>query len=397
MAHFSFRQSVCKTRQIFESAAPACWLFCNVIDNFGDIGVSWRLARALSRELGWQVHLWVDDVAALRVICPDLPDVPCLHGGIAVHRWQPLLAEDVADLPDPQIVIETFACELPPNVRSVVRRVRPLWLNWEYLSAEDSHERLHLLPSLQADGSSKYFWFMGFGDKSGGLIRERDYSDGLAAADNLRARLNLPEKSGSEWLLFGYRSAVWARWLDTWRQCGEPLTVYLAGQQIIESLKAAGAIPEDALPEDGAVFQTACVRLVKIPFVAQEDFDRLLSLHDVLMVRGEDSFVRAQLSGKPFFWHIYPQDENVHLDKLHAFWEKAGAFYPPGLLAAHQALSDELNGGTVLDAASRLKNWQTLLAGHDSWRQAAEAWRAFIAAQPSALEKLAKFAQDKLK
>jgi hypothetical protein len=37
------------------------------------------------------------------------------------------------------------------------------------------------------------------------------------------------------------------------------------------------------------------------------------------LVRGEDSFVRAQFAGKPFIWDIYPQDIDAHLKKLDAF------------------------------------------------------------------------------
>lgn len=53
-----------------------CWIFCNVIDNFGDIGVSWRLARVLQRELGWQVHLWTDDFPSLQASALTWPRFP---------------------------------------------------------------------------------------------------------------------------------------------------------------------------------------------------------------------------------------------------------------------------------------------------------------------------------
>ena len=143
-----------------------CWIFCNVIDNFGDIGVSWRLARVLQRELGWQVHLWTDDFPSLQALCPDLASIPNIHQGIGIHAWQADYAEDTDTAPTPDIVIETFACELPDNVQTIIRQHQPLWLNWEYLSAEDSNERLHLMPSPQAGGIQKYFWFMGFSEKA---------------------------------------------------------------------------------------------------------------------------------------------------------------------------------------------------------------------------------------
>ena len=299
-----------------------CWIFCNVIDNFGDIGVSWRLARVLQRELGWQMHLWTDDFPSLQALCPDLASIPNIHQGIGIHAWQADHAEDTDTAPTPDIVIETFACELPDNVQTIIRRHRPLWLNWEYLSAEDSNERLHLMPSPQAGGIQKYFWFMGFSEKSGGLLRERDYAESAGFnTEALRRQLKLPTKNASEWLLFGYQSDIWAKWLTMWQQAGQPITLLLAGTQIIASLKNSGLVPQNALLEDGDVYQSEHITLIKIPFVPQQDFDKLLNLADGAVIRGEDSFVRAQLAGKPFFWHIYPQEENIHLDKLHAFWD----------------------------------------------------------------------------
>ncbi|MCP1659543.1 elongation factor P maturation arginine rhamnosyltransferase EarP [Neisseria perflava] len=382
------------------SSAPfICWIFCNVIDNYGDIGVSWRLARALQHELGWQVYLWLDDSAALQAISPDLPALPCVHQGIAVRRWRADFAEDLHDSGTPDVVIETFACDLPDNVLNIIRRVSPLWLNWEYLSAEAAHERLHLMPSLQTGGGQKYFWFMGFSEASGGLLREADFLDGLS--DNDRATLcqtlQLPPKTAPEWLLFGYRSPMWGHWLRMWQEYGQPVTLLLAGHQIADSLRDDGLIPADALLQNGDRFQTACVTLIKIPFVPQQDFDKLLQLADGCIIRGEDSFVRAQFAAKPFFWHIYPQEENVHLDKLHAFWQRVQAFYPPELFAAHQALSDDLNGGRLLSDKERLQAWTALMNQHAEWRQSVAEWQKFLFAQPSALEKLANFVEDTLK
>lgn len=373
-----------------------CWLFCNVIDNFGDIGVSWRLAQMLSLELGWQVHLWMDDTAALRTLCPDLPATPCTHQHIAIQTWQAKRADGLDNAPPPHIVIETFACDLPPDVSAVIRRHRSLWLNWEYLSAEDSNEKLHALPSPQTDGLQKYFWFMGFGERSGGLLREQDYETRcLFNGHTFRETLQLPAKTAPEWLLFGYHSPVWAEWLAMWQQAGQPITLLLAGGQIIDSLKTAGAIPQNALTESGSVFQTASVQLVKIPFIPQSDFDRLLHLSDGLIIRGEDSFVRAQFAAKPFFWHIYPQEESVHIDKLHAFWHKAYAHYPDNIQTAHQTLSDELNGARSLTPAQRLEAWQTLQRHADEWRQSVADWKNTLFEQPSAIEKLAKFIEHR--
>jgi uncharacterized repeat protein (TIGR03837 family) len=62
-----------------------------------------------------------------------------------------------------------------------------------------------------------------------------------------------------------------------------------------------------------------------LPFVPQPDYDRLLWACDINLVRGEDSFVRAQWAGRPFVWHIYPQDDNLHHKKLRAFLQHYAA------------------------------------------------------------------------
>ena len=61
------------------------------------------------------------------------------------------------------------------------------------------------------------------------------------------------------------------------------------------------------------------MRVQVLPFVSQEDYDRLLWSCDFNAVRGEDSFVRALWAGKPLLWHIYQQADDAHLQKLEAF------------------------------------------------------------------------------
>ncbi|MGL5298393.1 MAG: elongation factor P maturation arginine rhamnosyltransferase EarP, partial [Plesiomonas sp.] len=47
-------------------------IFCTVVDNFGDIGVTLRLARQLAHDYQQQVRLWVDDLQSTARICPGL-------------------------------------------------------------------------------------------------------------------------------------------------------------------------------------------------------------------------------------------------------------------------------------------------------------------------------------
>ena len=282
---------------------------------------------------------------------------------------------------------------------------KPLWLNWEYLSAEDWAADLHAMPSLQSNGAAKYFWFMGFSPASGGLLREADYpqqrhaflADTTAQAA-FRQRYGLPESpaGGQSGLLFAYASPYWPQWLAVWQAAGVPMNLWLAGGQVADSLRAAGVIGAADLQAPGDVWQSGSVRLQRIPFVPQAEFDRLLWLADWAVVRGEDSFVRAQWAQLPFIWHIYPQAEAAHLPKLQAFWQQATAAWPSALRQAHTALSGELNGAGGLSDAARQAAWQTVQTP-GLWAPAAAAWAQTLQQQPSAMEKLAIFSQDTLK
>ena len=98
-----------------------CDMFCRVIDNYGDAGVSWRLARMLAREAGWAVRLIIDDAAVLSAIVPSVreTDAAPAAGEVAVTRWlenddKPFALWDgtAAD-----VVVELFSCRLPTRTK----------------------------------------------------------------------------------------------------------------------------------------------------------------------------------------------------------------------------------------------------------------------------------------
>ena len=67
-------------------AAPRCWhLLCQVIDNFGDAGVMWRLARQLRNEYGCTVRFFIDQPEIMQKLAPAWfqPPSPCPH--IRIH------------------------------------------------------------------------------------------------------------------------------------------------------------------------------------------------------------------------------------------------------------------------------------------------------------------------
>ena len=307
---------------------PTLAIFCKVVDNYGDIGICWRLARQLQREHGLAVTLWVDDLASFRRICPEV-DVrsseQTVHG-VLVRHWRgqedSFAPGDVAD-----IVIEFFACDIPPAYIEAMAgcEPRPAWLNLEGLTAEEWVEGCHRLPSMHPRLKlTKHFFFPGFTAQTGGLLREggleRERQDFQSDPDAARAflrGLGLPDAEIDAYKvsLFCYPHAPVAALFDAWRAGAEPMTCLVPEGVAREAVEAFLGRPGTA----GALATQGALTLRVLPFVPQPDYDRLLWACDLNFVRGEDSWVRGQWAGKPFVWHIYPQDENLHHKKLRAF------------------------------------------------------------------------------
>ena len=99
-------------RSLSGSFPARLWdVFCDVIDNYGDVGVCWRLAVNLAQR-GQRVRLWVSDVRPLRWMAPNG------HPGVEVRHWQAPLTD--ADLPaEPaDVLIEAFGCTLDDAVQA---------------------------------------------------------------------------------------------------------------------------------------------------------------------------------------------------------------------------------------------------------------------------------------
>lgn len=327
-------------------------LFCRVVDNYGDIGICWRLARQLQHEHAIAVTLWVDDLASFRRICPPVAvDAERQFiDGVAVRHWR---GQDgvfsVADVAD--IVIEFFAVDLPPGyIEAMAQRTpRPVWLNLEGLTAEEWVEGCHTLPSTHPRlPLVKHFYFPGFTAKTGGLLREaglgaqRDaFLADPPAQRALLAQLGVAatEAAAFKVSLFCYPDAPVAALLAAWQAAAKPLTCLVPEGVASEAI---GAFIGSA--QAGAVATRGALTVRVLPFMPQDDYDKLLWACDLNFVRGEDSFVRAQWAGKPFVWHIYPQDENLHHKKLRAFLGRYAEDLP-----ALQAFSLAWNGAGVVD------------------------------------------------
>jgi uncharacterized repeat protein (TIGR03837 family) len=306
-------------------------IFCKVVDNYGDIGICWRLSRQFHAEHGVAVTLWVDDLASFRRIWPqvdvdaELQDVD----GITVRHWRGQDGEFApADIPD--VVIEFFGVDIPPGYIAAMAQCepRPVWINYEGLSAEEWVEGCHRLPSMHPRLKlTKHFFFPGFNDKTGGLLRERGlleertrFQADPAAMAAFLARFGVtPAEMGSRKVsLFCYPEAPVSELFGAWEQGGSSVTCLVP--EGVARDKVTAFLGTEARAGASATRGALTVRV--IPFMPQTDYDRLLWACDLNFVRGEDSWVRAQWAARPFVWHIYPQDENLHHVKLRAFLQK---------------------------------------------------------------------------
>ncbi|WP_245962054.1 elongation factor P maturation arginine rhamnosyltransferase EarP [Stutzerimonas urumqiensis] len=312
----------------------ASWdIFCKVVDNFGDIGVTWRLARLLVAEHGQQVRLWCDDLETFAQLCPQAdPLAECqVQAGVEVCRWR----SDWCAVEPADVVIEAFACDLPAAYIDAMAEAgrRILWLNLEYLSAEDWVPGCHALPSMQARGLQKFFFFPGFEASTGGLLREADLiarREGFQNSDEARyvflRTLGVVPIEGARLLsLFSYENAAISGWLtalanDSVRTNQLLIPEGRALGDVGNWLGVAGLRPGDRV-------RRGSLDVTVVRFMTQDEYDQLLWACHFNAVRGEESFIRAQWAARPLVWHIYPQEDDAHWDKLDAFL----ALYTQGL------------------------------------------------------------------
>ncbi|CAM3197331.1 hypothetical protein BZK31_20040 [Pseudomonas floridensis] len=353
----------------------ASWdIFCNVVDNYGDVGVTWRLARQLVAEHGLSIRLWIDDLAAFARLCPqaDPRAEQQWQDGVEIRHWpQQWTSNDV-----PEGVIEAFACRLPtPYTEAMLRRSpRPVWLNLDYLSAEEWVTGCHGLPSVQSSGLKKFFFFPGFRETTGGLLREsglieqrRAFQSDKTAQAAFLARLGIEPLAGARLIsLFAYENPALGSWLDALASDTQVTHLLVPEGRILGDLHhwlGAGDL------QSGAVQRRGALTVQVLPFVRQEDYDRLLWSCDFNVVRGEDSFVRAQWAGRPMLWHIYQQEGDAHLPKLDAFLELYLASLSPVAAEALNAFWQSWNAGQALDAG-----WQASIAHWPEIERHAEQW-----------------------
>ena len=357
-------------------------IYCLVIDNFGDIGVCWRLCQDLALR-GHAVRLVTDDASALAWMrTPDAAPVTVL-------RW-PECEHSALAGPAANVVVEAFGCD-PPAAHVEAWRCAPhppVWINLEYLSAEPYVERSHGLPSPQfsgpGEGLTKWFFYPGFTARTGGLLREQELAQRQVAfnAPAWWAQLGLPQQAAQRSVsLFSYPHAPLPALLSAlpaWAE-GAPVALFTNG----------GAASEQAAQAVKTLGLERSIHITALPWLNHADFDHLLWACDLNLVRGEDSFVRAQWAGRPFLWQLYAQEDGAHGPKLEAFWAQ---HLPPARSAPFAAMLGQA-----------MRQWNGLaphtsklaLPPRQDWLPHCQAWRTQLSQQADLCTQLVAFAQQK--
>lgn len=373
-------------------------IFCTVIDNFGDIGVAWRLARQLSAEYGQVVRLWVDDLKSFHALESRL-DTDCdtqLIGGIEIRHWR----ETLEDIEPAQVVIEALACRLPEAYLQAMASMstKPVWINLEYLSAEDWVKDCHGLTSLHPRlPLTQTFMIPGFGPHTGGLLGSFRQHQELAA---WRMRAGERERffsgMGIEKLpddaltvsLFAYDNPAIPGLLEALADLSKP--AFLIVPEGRASARVASWLGAKSL-HCGSQMVRGRLVVQSVPFLDHERYDHLLWACDLNCVRGEDSFMQAQWAARPLIWQAYVQQDGAHWKKLQAFL----ASYQAGLRPDTAELLTEAwriwNAGELNPGI-----WRDYLGKMPELTRHAAGWEGKIRSWPNLADELVKFALSKI-
>lgn len=365
-------------------------IFCRVVDNYGDIGVCWRLSKELLYS-GNAVTIFVDNLEAFQKIFhavdPSKNFQICIFKNqkVKIYKWQDKIENYVPG----DMVIEAFACNIPQSYIDNFTE-KTVWINLEYLSAEDWVESCHKVTSLQNKGLKKFFFFPGFTNKTGGINFNKNSlkQNHQVLRKKVCKYTNLPENLSDRFWMFSfcYETPNLKPLLQSVLKKHPNAVFLLPESRSTEYLKKSGILKELKKYHKEAIFH-------EYPMVEQSIFDEILSSTDMNLVRGEDSICQAILCGIPFIWHIYEQEENAHMDKLNAMLDKFCQFTSEetGMIIKNSITSfnDKMSSPDILCA-----NFNDFMIEYDKICQAAVKWSDYLYANDNLSTNLLKFYYD---
>ncbi|MBP3710158.1 MAG: elongation factor P maturation arginine rhamnosyltransferase EarP [Treponema sp.] len=187
-------------------------ILCRVVDNYGDIGFAYRLARSLSRI---QPHAFIriitDDLHAFSLLAPEIDACTPVqqYNNWLIYDWNNAdICTAAFSERQPRTILQCFQCGYPtwleallfekkfPDVVHVV--------NIDYLTAESYAEEFHELASLTRSARVQKVNFMpGFTANTGGLLLDgamnrRTMPTATCAPESVRAQNSIRAPYTSE-------------------------------------------------------------------------------------------------------------------------------------------------------------------------------------------------------
>ncbi|WP_339002326.1 elongation factor P maturation arginine rhamnosyltransferase EarP [Fusobacterium animalis] len=279
-------------------------IFCQVIDNYGDVGVAYRLAREFKR---------VYPNKKLRFVINQTEELNLIRKSEDIEI---ILYKDISKIENSaDLIIESFGCEIPKKYMDKALKNSKLIINLEYFSAEKWVDDFHLQESFLGGNLKKYFFIPGLSEKSGGILLDNEFLERKkkveANKEYYLEKFGIKEKYDLMGSIFSYEKNFDSL-IEELKKLGKKIILLILSEKTQKNFIKYF--------DNGNNYDK--IKFVKLPFFTYDKYEELLALCDFNLVRGEDSFVRALLLGKPFLWHIYPQDENTHIEKLESFLEK---------------------------------------------------------------------------
>lgn len=290
-------------------------VLCKVVDNFGDIGVVWRLCCQLSNQikkenLTSKINLIVDDLTSFNKICNSVDANKSFQivDDINIFNWndEKLCYDEFSknDGENLSVILEVFQCGRPSWMEKILfeeklnRTVQIIMI--DYLTAEKYAEDFHCLQSLTRSSKVQKVNFMpGFTNKTGGLIIDSEWEQ-------------LCDYKNNKTLLCFTYDRNWDALANACKKSNYIEKVLIAPGKGFDSLKKS--------------FYSN-LKIEELSFMNQNEWDKMLKNCGVLFIRGEESMSRACLSGIPFVWHAYPQSDEYQLIKVRALLERMSVHF----------------------------------------------------------------------
>lgn len=382
-------------------------IFCDVIDNYGDLGVTYRFARELKQALPHcQIRVFINKTDIFHVIIPNFifKDEKHILDNITFIDLTKINSVFIEQLQVAELVIEMFACQIPDFYFNVALNSSNVIINLEYLSAENWVEGYHLKESLIPQGGSvkKFFYMPGLTPNTGGILLN-------SSIEKVKKELKLNPRSLLEKYTNPYQIDLSVKDLITislfsyeknftslfqaLQSSNKPTIIFVFGEKSQKSIQFSLNSIDSKTYLENNFLKTQNVTFIQMPFISQDEFDRFLFCTHINIVRGEDSLARAILAGKPFLWHAYIQDNKYQLVKVKAFLDYFEQFFESAsAFLNYKTLLNDFNNQLVASYEECLnEDYQKFLNNLNEISHATEKMSYFVAQNCNLLDKFLKF------